>query len=337
MKIKTFIKNLLWPSKENNFQPRILNDRAITLFILLFLLSKVFFSFELILIQQSKLFAELNAQKIIALTNEVRQQYGLTPLKENTLLDLAAQQKAQDMTINNYFAHFSPTGVSPWYWFQKAGYNYYYAGENLAMNFLDSEEVVRAWLNSPSHRDNILNQHYQEIGIAILPANANSQGIANKPIVVQLFGSPQVAKAATPAIPSVPTTKQATTTSKPASKNQEILGEEEKATTSTTIITITTIPPTTIPPATIPPTTLETPIAANLGSDTRTKINTTNVIIALSLIAMGSIVILGIIKQQRAIPFGYSEIVLRSAIVIFIGAAFWIFHLEKFIGQLMIS
>jgi len=65
--------------------------------ILLFVLAKVLVSFELILIQQSQLFAELNAQKIIALTNEVRQQYGLPPLKENPLLDQAAQAKAQDM------------------------------------------------------------------------------------------------------------------------------------------------------------------------------------------------------------------------------------------------
>ena len=330
MKIKALIKNLLWPTKENNFQPHILTDRAITLFILLFLLSKVFFSFELILIQQSKLFADLNAQKIIALTNEVRQQYGLTPLKENTLLDLAAQQKAQDMSLNNYFAHFSPTGVSPWYWFQKAGYHYHYAGENLAMNFLDSEEVIKAWLNSPGHRDNILNKNYQEIGIAILPANANSQGIANKPIVVQLFGSPQVAKASTPTIQPTVTTKSPTTT-KVIPANQEILGEEAKP-SPTTVIT-----PTTMMSTTIVPTTLESPVVTDLGVDTRTKINTTNIVIALSLIIMGSIVIFGIVIHQRTIPFSYSEIVLRSAIVIFIGAAFWVFHLEKFIGQLMIS
>jgi hypothetical protein len=330
MKIKALIKNLLWPTKENNFQPRILTDQAITLFILLFLLSKVFFSFELILIQQNKLFADLNAQKIIALTNEVRQQYGLTPLKENALLDLAAEQKAQDMSLNNYFAHFSPTGISPWYWFQKAGYHYHYAGENLAMNFLDSEEVIKAWLNSPGHRDNILNKNYQEIGIAILPANANSQGIANKPIVVQLFGSPQVAKASTPTIQPTVTTKSPPTT-KITPVNQEILGEEAKPSPTT----VTT--PTTMVPTTVVPTTLESPIVTNLSVNTRTKINTTNIVIALSLIIMGSIVIFGIIIHQRAIPFSYSEIVLRSAIVIFIGAAFWVFHLEKFIGQLMIS
>jgi len=108
-------------------------------------------------------------------------------------LDAAAKQKAEDMFQNNYFSHFSPTGVSPWYWINKSGYNYHYAGENLAMNFIDSEEVVRAWLNSPGHRENLLNKNYQDIGIAVLPADFSKQGI-NQPIVVQLFGSPQTEK-----------------------------------------------------------------------------------------------------------------------------------------------
>ena len=324
MKINYKIKNFFWPMKTNNFQPHIVSDRTITVFILLFLLSKVFFSFELILVQQSKLFADLNAQKIIALTNEVRQQYGLSPLKENTLLDSAAQQKARDMAFNNYFAHFSPTGISPWYWFKQAGYNYHYAGENLAMNFLDSEEVIKAWLNSPGHRDNILNKNYQEIGLAILPANPNNQGISNKPIVVQLFGSPQVAQAISPTVKTTSTTIKATTTTTKTVATQEILGEESKVTV-TSPTTVTTV------------TTLEAPIALNIGIDTRTKINTTNIVIAISLIITGTIVIFGIILHQRAIPFSYSEIVLRSVILICIGAAFWAFHLEKFIGQLMIS
>jgi hypothetical protein len=342
MKFQAKIKNCFWPNKTNNFQPYILNDKVITAFILLFLLSKVLFSFQLLLIQQSALFADLNAQQIVTLTNQVREQYGLAPLKENPLLDEAAQAKAADMFKNNYFAHFSPTGISPWFWIDSSGYDYHYAGENLAMNFIDSQEVVKAWLNSPSHRENLLNSHYQDIGIAVLPADPSKPGL-NEPIVVQMFGSPQIARAQTVAV-NTPTTSP---TTKPSTlpSSQEVLGEESKVTpttisqltTTTTQLqetTTTSAPPvvaevnTTVPPA---------QILSTLQTDTRTKINVINRIIALSLIFLGAIVILGILVNQKAIPFSFSEVVLRSAIVIIIGASFFAFHLERFIGQLVIS
>jgi hypothetical protein len=338
MKILSKIKNWLWPNKENNFQPGVLNDRVISVFILLFLLSKVLFSFQLILIQQSALFADLNAQRIIALTNDIRQQYGLSLLKENPLLDAAAKQKAEDMFQNNYFSHFSPTGVSPWYWISKSGYDYHYAGENLAMNFIDSEEVVRAWLNSPGHRENLLNNNYQDIGIAVLPADFSKPGI-NQPIVVQLFGSLQIEKIR----PTTETTnpalaKAAPSTTVPPSAKKEVLGEEKEEAPTTVPTTVTTITPsTTETSTTLPVATLSVPIVSNLQVDARTQIDVFNKIIAFGLIILGSIVILGIILNQRAIPFEFSEIVLRGGILVFIGAAFLAFHLERFIGQLVIS
>ena len=337
MKILFKIKNWFWPNKENNFQPGVLKDRVICICILLFLLSKVLCSFQLILIQQSALFADLNAQKIIALTNDIRQQYGLSPLKENPLLDAAAKQKAEDMFQNNYFSHFSPTGVSPWYWINKSGYNYHYAGENLAMNFIDSEEVVRAWLNSPGHRENLLNDNYQDIGIAVLPADFSKQGI-NQPIVVQLFGSPQTGKVK----PTTETTKPGLVEANPSitvspSVEKEVLGEEKKEVSTTVLTTVTTITPsTTETPITLLATT-NPPIVGNIQTDTRIQMDVLNKIIAFGLIILGSIVILGIILNQRAIPFEFSEIVLRGGILIFIGAAFFAFHLERFIGQLVIS
>jgi len=337
MKILFKIKNWFWPNKENNFQPGVLKDRVICICILLFLLSKVLCSFQLILIQQSALFADLNAQKIIALTNDIRQQYGLSPLKENPLLDAAAKQKAEDMFQNNYFSHFSPTGVSPWYWINKSGYNYHYAGENLAMNFIDSEEVVRAWLNSPGHRENLLNDNYQDIGIAVLPADFSKQGI-NQPIVVQLFGSPQTGKVK----PTTETTKPGLVEANPSitvspSVEKEVLGEEKKEVSTTVLTTVTTIfPSTTETPITLLATT-NPPIVGNIQTDTRIQMDVLNKIIAFGLIILGSIVILGIILNQRAIPFEFSEIVLRGGILIFIGAAFFAFHLERFIGQLVIS
>ncbi|MGC8651176.1 MAG: CAP domain-containing protein [Minisyncoccia bacterium] len=342
------IKNYFWPNKANNFQPYILNDKIITVLILLFLLSKVLFSFQLILLQQSTLFADLNAQKIIALTNEVRQQYGLSPLKENPLLDEAAKEKAQDMFQNNYFAHFSPTGVSPWYWISKSGYNYHYAGENLAMNFIDSDEVVKAWLNSPGHRANLLNGNYQDIGIAILPADYSKTSGINQPLVVQLFGSPQATKTKLPS-ETTKTTKPSgvkitTSTTLPTIAQKEVLGEEKQLTPETippsTVTTMPLVTTTTASsqPALAPITTLPTNLEKSLQEETtRNQINIFNKFIAFGLIIAGSIVILGIILNQRAIPFSFSEIVLRGSILIFLGAAFLVFHLESFIGQLVVS
>lgn len=105
---------------------------------------------------------------IITLTNTERVKAGLPPLTENRLLNQAAQVKAQDMVTVHYWSHDSPTGVEPWAWFRQVGYSYVYAGENLAKDYLDSNSVVRGWMNSPGHRANILKTQYTEIGTAVV-------------------------------------------------------------------------------------------------------------------------------------------------------------------------
>jgi hypothetical protein len=111
------------------------------------------------------------------------------------LLTVAAQDKANDEATKGYFAHTSPQGLTPWYWFQQVGYNFDYAGENLAVNFSDSEDVTTAWMNSPEHRANILNTDFTQIGIAA------AQGVyEGEPttFVVEEFGTPAPAAAPTP-------------------------------------------------------------------------------------------------------------------------------------------
>jgi len=110
-------------------------------------------------------------------------------LAESAKLNQAAQLKAENMVANNYFNHTSPSGISPWYWFTKVGYNYKYAGENLAIGFFDSQEVYQAWLNSPEHRANIVNPNYTEVGTAVL----SGFGSNNTIVVVQEFGSQKTA------------------------------------------------------------------------------------------------------------------------------------------------
>lgn len=119
----------------------------------------------------------------------------------------AAQAKANHMAQNSYFAHVSPDGKNSWYWFREAGYTFVYAGENLAVDFTDSADVERAWMNSPSHRANILNGNYTEIGIAT--AQGFYQGRMTT-FAVQMFGRPAKVRAAptpieTEVLPTVPT------------------------------------------------------------------------------------------------------------------------------------
>lgn len=133
-----------------------------------------------------KAFAAVSASTLVSLTNSARAQEGLGDLSVNSKLVVAANAKAQDMFSNQYFAHTSPQGKTPWDFIQSAGYDYVYAGENLAIGYSDSNELQNAWMNSASHRENILNPNFREIGIVAL--SGEYQG-AQTIIVVEEFGS----------------------------------------------------------------------------------------------------------------------------------------------------
>lgn len=124
---------------------------------------------------------------LVNLTNQNRIAANISELKVSPILEKAAQMKADDMASKNYFAHNTLEGFTPWYWFDKAGYKYIYAGENLAVNFQNSEDVETAWMNSRGHFLNIMNPKFTEIGIA------TSTGIykgRQAVFVVQMFGAP---------------------------------------------------------------------------------------------------------------------------------------------------
>ncbi len=192
-------KIFLFPCKENGQRAGIFAGPFLAYFLIAILVLKVFAASFLFYFPRSSYFADITKTALVQLTNQEREKIGLTTLTENPVLDRAAYLKAQDMLNNGYFSHFSPKGVSPWYWFKLSGYNYHYAGENLAIGFLDSSEVNDAWIDSPSHKANILNNKYREVGIAVV--TGNFQG-AETTVVVQLFGSKQQvlgAKTVTPA------------------------------------------------------------------------------------------------------------------------------------------
>ena len=130
--------------------------------------------------------SDITSQKVIDLANMDRKGKGVPELVENAKLVQAAADKAEDMIRNDYFSHTSPEGLTPWRWIEKAGYDYGYAGENLAMDFVSAEKMNDAWLASPTHRANILNGKYKEIGVAIKDGILNGHATT---VVVQMFGS----------------------------------------------------------------------------------------------------------------------------------------------------
>lgn len=126
----------------------------------------VAFAFVFVVFISPVFASEISPSKVIQLVNLARQKEGLAPLVQNDTLMKIAKEKLNDMIENNYFAHTSPTGKTPWSWFVKEKYDYQYAGENLAINFTSAEEQQKAWMDSSTHRKNILNVNYQEIGVA---------------------------------------------------------------------------------------------------------------------------------------------------------------------------
>ena len=108
----------------------------------------------------------------------------------NPQLTSAAEKKAKHMFEYNYWAHIAPNGTDPWSFILGEKYDYLYAGENLAKNFTNSEDVVEAWYKSPSHRENLINGKYTEVGFATV--NGVLDGYETT-LVVQLFGRSRTA------------------------------------------------------------------------------------------------------------------------------------------------
>jgi len=181
------LRNLFLPRHENDHQASLLKPQFLSVVTLFFVCSQIFLNF--FTMTGTKVLgysSNISPERIIELTNQKRAELGLGPVKENSVLSEAARRKAGDMFAFNYWAHTSPSGRDPWSFFKEAGYKYVYAGENLARDFRDPESVINAWMNSPSHRENMANSKYQEIGVAVV--DGSLLGVETT-LVVQLFGS----------------------------------------------------------------------------------------------------------------------------------------------------
>jgi uncharacterized YkwD family protein/spore coat assembly protein SafA len=105
--------------------------------------------------------------EVIRLVNVERAKYGLPKLTQNWELCRVARYKSQDMINKHYFAHNSPTYGSPFRMMESFGFKFSAAGENIAMGQRTPAEVMRAWMNSPGHRANILSKNYSQIGVGV--------------------------------------------------------------------------------------------------------------------------------------------------------------------------
>ena len=132
---------------------------------------------------------EMSNATLLEETNQERQRHDRDPLTHNDQLAAAARAKAEDMAQRNYWSHTTPEGEEPWIFIDEAGYQYQKAGENLAYGFLSSTQTVNGWMNSPSHRENILDPVFEEVGFGYVNA-VNFQGSDKKTIVVALYAQP---------------------------------------------------------------------------------------------------------------------------------------------------
>lgn len=180
--------HLFIPHKKNNYRAHLLKTPALYSMIAMLLVVQL----SLTLLNRAfptvlGMSHSITSGDIVNLTNDERGKLGLPALRANGQLTVAAQKKGEDMLAKGYWAHVSPDGKQPWAFIREAGYSYERAGENLAKDFTDSTSAVRAWMNSPGHRANIVNVYYQEIGVAVVSGAMNGSDTV---IVVQMFGQP---------------------------------------------------------------------------------------------------------------------------------------------------
>ncbi len=174
------------PRHSNNHKAKLLHSTTVLFLVLTVVSVQVFVNFLTHRGYVLGFAANISASEVIKLTNIKRQENGLPALVDNPVLDQAALAKGTDMVNKGYWAHVSPDGIQPWKFFTDFGYDYRYAGENLARDFSDPVSAVDAWMASPSHRENLLSARYKEIGIGVV--DGKLAGV-DTTIIVQFFGT----------------------------------------------------------------------------------------------------------------------------------------------------
>lgn len=184
-------KKLLVPHKTNDYRPFLIRPQGIIAFLVIALLAQIVYGFVTTgHLQILGRVSNITTEELLYGTNDERREGGIQQLALNEELSEAAFLKAQDMFANDYWAHTSPDGVTPWKWLGDAGYNYSVAGENLAKNYPNAEATVSAWMASESHRMNIMNDKYTDVGFAVVDGTLGGRQTT---LVVAYYGAPVIA------------------------------------------------------------------------------------------------------------------------------------------------
>lgn len=185
--MKWFLKYFV-PNEKNDYMPYVLRVKSMVRILSVVLFLEIVFLVQILFIlPNTNYFASILPAVVIDLTNKERADIAKPALIKNDFLQEAAKMKAEDMASRGYFSHDSPDGTEPWDWIKKTGYSFSYAGENLAINFFDSKDVVEAWMNSTTHRANMLDGHFTEIGIGTARGTYKGREAL---FVVQFFATP---------------------------------------------------------------------------------------------------------------------------------------------------
>lgn len=131
---------------------------------------------------------DLNLDTISNLVNSQRIANGIPALARSSALDHSAQDKCADMVARDYWSHDTPDGQQPWIFIGRYSL-YSSAAENLAYGQVNEPMVISDWMNSPGHRENILNKELVYVGYAQCKYPASSQ-FGNHTVVVQHFITP---------------------------------------------------------------------------------------------------------------------------------------------------
>ena len=129
---------------------------------------------------------DITPASVVREMNVRRAAFDLPPLREDARLDRAADDRVTDMEEQGYWAHVSPQGRQPFEWIRPRGYEYQYAGENLASGFDTVEVLLDAWMESKGHRANILSPMYRDCGVAVI--EGATTGRASGKSIVVMFG-----------------------------------------------------------------------------------------------------------------------------------------------------
>jgi len=185
--MKKFLTHLFFPHESNSHRAKVLHIDSLLIVIALLL-----FSFSVFSPVQQKfpsilgISTNITETQLLDITNKIRKEHGLQELKLDPELSQAAANKASDMFKKNYWAHIAPDGATPWAFINNSGYEYLYAGENLARGFDSAQDAVEAWMESPTHRDNMLSSNYNDVGFAVATGSLTDSDTV---LIVEMFGT----------------------------------------------------------------------------------------------------------------------------------------------------